>query len=55
MVRALSEIAAYYAGIDMVVNNLVALTANKAGFVPVLVNGRTVKSINQWYNKRNKP
>ena len=43
---------AYYAGIDMGVNNLVALTSNKPGFVPVIVNGRPVKSINQWYNKR---
>ena len=43
---------AYYAGIDMGVNNLVALTSNKPGFQSVLVNGRPVKSINQWYNKR---
>src|SRR5215470_12818561 len=33
-------------------NNLVALTANKPGFRSVLVNGRPVKSINQFYNKR---
>src|SRR5712691_10325049 len=43
---------AYYAGIDIGMNNLVALTSNKPGFVPVLVNGRPVKSINQFYNKR---
>ncbi|MBV9019190.1 MAG: transposase [Ktedonobacteraceae bacterium] len=43
---------AYYAGIDMGIDNLVALTANKPGFRSVLVNGRPVKSINQWYNKR---
>lgn len=43
---------AYYAGIDIGMNNLVALTSNKAGFRPVLVNGRPVKSINQFYNKR---
>jgi len=43
---------AYYAGIDAGVNNLVALTSNKPGFVPEVVNGRPVKSINQWYNKR---
>jgi len=43
---------AYYAGIDTGINNLVALTSNKPGFVPVIVNGRPVKSINQWYNKR---
>ncbi len=43
---------AFYAGIDIGMNNLVALTSNKPGFVPVLVNGRPVKSINQFYNKR---
>ena len=40
------------AGIDSGLNNLAALTANKAGFVPRIVNGRPVKSINQCYNKR---
>jgi putative transposase len=39
------------AGIDIGLNNLAALTSNKAGFVPRLVNGRPVKSINQFYNK----
>ncbi|GHO73724.1 transposase [Ktedonobacter sp. SOSP1-85] len=43
---------AYYAGIDIGMNNLVALTSNKPGFRPVLVNGRPVKSVNQFYNKR---
>ena len=43
---------AYYAGIDIGMNNLVALTSNKPGFVPVVVNGRPVKSTNQYYNKR---
>src|SRR5215472_6988873 len=42
----------YIAGIDLGVNNLVALTANKPGFQPVVVNGRPVKSTNQYYNKR---
>ncbi|MBO0784079.1 MAG: transposase, partial [Ktedonobacteraceae bacterium] len=41
-----------YAGIDIGVNNLAAITSNKPGFVPRLVNGRPVKSINQYYNKR---
>jgi putative transposase len=40
------------AGIDIGLNTLAALTSNKAGFVPRLVNGRPVKSINQFYNKR---
>jgi len=43
---------AYYAGIDIGMNNLVALASNKSGFMPVVVNGRPVKSVNQFYNKR---
>jgi putative transposase len=43
---------AYYAGIDIGINNLVALASNKPGFRPVVVNGRPVKSANQFYNKR---
>jgi IS605 OrfB family transposase len=43
---------AYYAGIDIGLNNLAALASNKPGFVPVVVNGRPVKSTNQFYNKR---
>jgi putative transposase len=42
----------YVAGIDLGINNLAALAANKPGFVPVVVNGRPVKAINQFYNKR---
>ena len=41
-----------YAGIDIGLHNLAALTSNKAGFTPRIVNGRPVKSINQFYNKR---
>src|SRR5260221_2941934 len=33
-------------------DNLALLTSDKPGFVPRLVNGRPVKSINQFYNKR---
>jgi len=40
------------AGVDIGVNNLAALTSNKADFIPRIVNGRPVKSINQFYNKR---
>jgi putative transposase len=40
------------ASIDIGVNTLAAVTANKVGFVPRLVNGRPLKSINQFYNKR---
>jgi putative transposase len=44
--------AASYAGIDIGMDNLAALTSNQPGFVPVLVNGRPMKSVNQFYNKR---
>jgi putative transposase len=43
---------ALMAAIDIGVNNLVALTSNKVGFIPRLVNGRPLKSTNQYYNKR---
>jgi len=43
---------AYYAGIDIGMNNLVALASNKPAFQAVVVNGRPVKSTNQFYNKR---
>ena len=39
-------------GIDLGVNNLMAITSNKTGFKPILVNGRPLKSINQYFNKR---
>ncbi len=42
----------YYAGIDIGMHILAALTSNKPGFQSVIVNGRPVKSINQFYNKR---
>ena len=45
---------AFCAAIDLGVTNLAAITANRAGFIPLLVNGRTLKAINQWYNKRMK-
>jgi transposase len=44
--------SASYAGIDIGIDNLVALTSNQPGFVPVLVNGRPVKSVNQFYVRR---
>jgi len=42
----------FVAAVDIGVNNLVALTSNKAGFIPRLVNGRPIKSVNQCYNKQ---
>src|SRR6266536_2293462 len=43
---------AYYDGIDIGMHNLAALTSNKPDFKPVIVNGRPLKSVNQFYNKR---
>lgn len=42
----------WVAGVDLGVNTLAALASNKPGFVPVLVNGRPLKALNQDYNKR---
>ena len=41
----------YQAGIDLGVNNLMAVTSNHPGIKPLLVNGRPLKSINQFFNK----
>jgi putative transposase len=43
---------ALHAGVDLGVNNLATIASDKPGFVPRIVNGRPVKSINQCYNKR---
>ncbi|NTU85381.1 MAG: IS200/IS605 family element transposase accessory protein TnpB [Chloroflexales bacterium] len=43
---------ALVAGIDVGLNNLAAITSNKPGFIPVLVNGRPLKHINQFYHKQ---
>ncbi|HEY1389178.1 MAG TPA: transposase [Ktedonobacterales bacterium] len=43
---------AHYAAVDLGVDTLAALTSNKVGFAPRLVNGRALKSVNQFYNKR---
>lgn len=40
------------AAVDLGVNSLAALTSNKPGFVPRLVSGKPIKSVNQQYNKR---
>lgn len=40
--------------IDLGVTNLAVITANRAGFIPRMVNGRTLKAMNQWYNKHMK-
>ena len=40
------------AGVDLGLNNFAVIASNKPGFQPVVVNGRPIKSINQFYNKR---
>lgn len=40
-----------YVGVDLGVNNLAALT-NSENISPVLISGKKVKSINQYYNKK---
>ena len=41
----------WYAGIDIGLDNLATVTSNKPGCMPVVVNGRPLKSINQYYNQ----
>ena len=50
--RECNDTPCIVAGIDIGVDNLAAITSNKPGFVPILVNGRPLKSINQFYNKK---
>lgn len=42
----------WIAGVDIGLNNLATVASNQPGFVPFLVNGRSLKSINQYYNRR---
>jgi len=42
----------YVAGVDLGLNNLMAITSNHPGIRPLLINGRPLKSINQFFNKR---
>ncbi len=42
----------YAAGVDLGLTNLMAVTSNRPGLKPLLVNGRPLKSINQFFNKR---
>jgi len=41
-----------YASIDLGLNNLMTITSN-TGLNPIIVNGRSLKSINQYFNKKN--
>jgi len=40
-----------YGSIDLGVNNLATLTSNIKGFKPKIINGKPLKSINQYFNK----
>ncbi len=40
------------AAIDLGVTQLAAVTSNKTGFQPVLINGRPLKHVNAYYNKQ---
>ena len=40
------------AAIDLGVNTLMAVTSNQPDFTPLLINGRPLKSLNQFYNQR---
>jgi putative transposase len=41
-----------YVGLDMGVNNLTTLVTNSVDIEPMLVNGRIIKSMNQFYNQK---
>ena len=41
-----------FVAVDLGVGVLAALTSNKPGFVPRLINGKPIKSRNQYYNKQ---
>ena len=41
-----------YCSMDLGLNNLMTLTSNEIGLKPMIVNGRPLKSINQFYNKQ---
>lgn len=40
------------AGADLGINNLITVTSNQNSVKPILINGRPLKSINQYYNKK---
>ncbi len=40
------------AGVDLGVNNLMAVTTNQTGLSPLLIKGRPLKAINTFYNKQ---
>jgi putative transposase len=48
----LKESSERIAAIDLGLNNLATLTSNQPEFQPILINGRPLKSLNQFFNKR---
>ncbi|MEB3218126.1 MAG: transposase [Nostocales cyanobacterium 94392] len=42
----------YVAGVDIGLDNLAAITANSNSFQPILLNGKPLKNINAYYNKK---
>jgi len=42
----------HIAAIDLGIDNLMAVTSNQPEFTPLLINGRPLKSLNQFYNQR---
>jgi len=40
-----------YCSVDLGINNLMTVTSNKRGIIPLVINGKPLKSINQYYNK----
>lgn len=50
--KKLKDDNGFYCGIDLGISNLMAVTSNKKGVKPLLVNGRPLKSMNQYYNKK---
>lgn len=41
-----------YYSIDLGVNNLMTITSNDKGIIPLIINGRPIKALNQYYNKK---
>jgi putative transposase len=41
-----------YLSIDLGINNLATLTSNDINFKPMIINGKPLKSMNQFYNKK---
>jgi len=47
-----SAINSKIAAIDLGVNNLATVSSNAIGFKPLIINGKPIKSLNQFYNKK---